>query len=257
MIAQFEANTFIKSARLNELVDGVNGNSAELEKFVILTANTTKTVGAGGDFETLGLALDWCKKVLPNGFKVILSLLPSYDINDNIVLSNIDFRFVEIISSDGLKRNCILTTGRFMEAYNSICPTLNIKIEGNNTISSLFLSFSEVILADYAELKNFNLAYISNKSKLLALGNNDLSSSNVAKGAVLSYNSDIKISSTSKLGSLLVSGGKAEVEYSTFIGTGVNVQVDKGGVASIFACTNDLYSQSINTVLPEGILFVV
>ena len=70
MITQFE-NGFITKSKLNEMVDGINAT-------VVLTENVTKTVGIGGDFATLNLAIDWCKKVIPNGHTVTLQLVAGF-----------------------------------------------------------------------------------------------------------------------------------------------------------------------------------
>ena len=81
MITQFE-NGFITKSKLNELVDGINANSGDIadiktksDNIIVLTGDITKTVGTLGDFATLNLAINWCKKVLPNGYKVTLQLV--------------------------------------------------------------------------------------------------------------------------------------------------------------------------------------
>ena len=68
MITEFQ-DGFITKTKLNELVGGINANSEDLVDINsrILTADVTKTVGVGGDFTTLNLAIDWCKKVISNG----------------------------------------------------------------------------------------------------------------------------------------------------------------------------------------------
>lgn len=180
MIAQFETNTFIKSARLNELVDGVNGLN---ENIVVLTANTTKTVGAGGDFATLGLALDWCKKVLSNGFKVNLNILSGHLISEQIILENCDFRFLQIDSVDDtvyMNKASMTVTPNFVENY-SYCPAfslyktnmgkINTKLRLNDTanpnnVLDMYMRDSQV---EFMKRKGtYNPPYMWKNSELVA-----------------------------------------------------------------------------------------
>ena len=94
MITQFE-NGFITKSKLNELVDGINALD-----IVVLTEDITKTVGNGGDFTTLNLAINWCKKVMPNGHTVTLQLVAGFIMAEQILLENVNLGFVTISSID-------------------------------------------------------------------------------------------------------------------------------------------------------------
>ena len=119
-ITQFE-NGFITKAKLNELVDGINANTDKLnemidginansediveiktksDNIVVLTESVTKTVGSGGDFATLNLAINWCKKVIPNGYTVTLQLVAGFVMAEQILLKNMNLGFVTISSID-------------------------------------------------------------------------------------------------------------------------------------------------------------
>ena len=135
MITNFQ-DGFITKTKLNELVGGINANSEELEKIVILTENITKTVGSGGDFATLNSAINWCKKIIPNGYKVIISIIGGTTIQESLIFKNVDLRFVEIISSDSsvvtvdgnyLTPNYILTFAPFIYSENSVFPKISFK----------------------------------------------------------------------------------------------------------------------------------
>ena len=94
MITQFE-NGFITKSKLNELVDGINALD-----IVVLTEDITKTVGIGGDFATLNLAIDWCKKVIPNGYTVTLKLVVGFVMAESVLIESCDLRFVKIVRSN-------------------------------------------------------------------------------------------------------------------------------------------------------------
>ena len=101
MITEFQ-DGFITKTKLNELVGGINNNTERLAEVdvIVLTDNTTKTVGSGGDFTTLNLAINWCKKVIPNGYKVTLQLMAGFVMAESVLLENVDLRFVTIISTN-------------------------------------------------------------------------------------------------------------------------------------------------------------
>ena len=106
MITEFQ-DGFITKTKLNELVGAINENSedisglsSDLSNLIIeinakvLTANVTKTVGSGGDFVTLTEALNWCKKLTPNGYKVTISVIGGTIIQESLIFKNVDLRFV-------------------------------------------------------------------------------------------------------------------------------------------------------------------
>ena len=94
MITEFQ-DGFITKTKLNELVGGINDIDSN-----ILTADITKTVGSGGDFTTLNLAIDWCKKVIPNGYNLALVITDSV-IKEYLFIENCNLGFVEIASANG------------------------------------------------------------------------------------------------------------------------------------------------------------
>lgn len=136
-IAQFE-NGLITKNKMNELVNGINGNSESIATIEarVLTANITKTVGVGGDFATLNEAINWCKRVIPNGYLVTISILSGTIIAEQVMIENVDLSFVQIDSIDievvflnsSLIQNSSktqLTAYAFMSGYNSKMPTIN------------------------------------------------------------------------------------------------------------------------------------
>ena len=144
MITQLE-NGFITKAKLNELVDGINASVADttsinsiLSNIVILNSNITKTVGVGGDFATLNLAINWCKRVIPNGYKVTLQLVVGFVMQEQVMLNNTNLGFVEIIGTDVVTSidGAYITNGIILDGglspfypafygYNSILPVIN------------------------------------------------------------------------------------------------------------------------------------
>lgn len=113
-IAEFQ-DGFITKTRLNELVGGINANTIEIEKIIILTENITKTVGTGGDFATLNLAINWCKKVIPNGYKVTLQLVAGFVMAESVLIESCDLRFVTITSSN--MDAIVIDRGSITESY--------------------------------------------------------------------------------------------------------------------------------------------
>ena len=194
MITEFK-DGFITKSKLNEMVDGINALD-----IVVLTENITKTVGIGGDFATLNLAIDWCKKVIPNGYKVKLNILTGTIIQEYLKFLNVDLRFVEITSVDTtvtiddnyLIPNLISTYAPFIYSVSSIVP----KISFNSTlINEPATSNGTFALLNKSEMElNYDLTlsgYISNislenHSKLTAPSVNIL---NGTQGVLLFNNS--------------------------------------------------------------------
>ena len=134
MITQFE-NGFITKSKLNEMVDGINALD-----IVVLTENITKTVGSGGDFATLNLAINWCKKVMPNGHTVTLQLVAGFIMAESVLIESCDFRFVTIISSN--TDAIVIDKGSITENYifkgiKSYMPYIyNVNFTMNGTMSA-------------------------------------------------------------------------------------------------------------------------
>ena len=133
MITEFQ-DGFITKTKLNELVGGINANSEELVDINarILTADVTKTVGVGGDFTTLNLAIDWCKTLIPMSFKVTITIKSAtifYD--ENIQLYNVDLSFVTINMENNEILQIQLSSDSpsykyFVNAQDSVTPYLNV-----------------------------------------------------------------------------------------------------------------------------------
>ena len=139
MIAQFE-NGFITKSKLNEMVDGINAT-------VVLTENVTKTVGSGGDFATLNLAIDWCKKVIPNGYTVTLQLVSGFIMAEQILLKNTNLGFVTISSVDAIVMVTASTINTvfidekpILGGIDSIMPVIDVYFKLDNIASSNFIS---------------------------------------------------------------------------------------------------------------------
>lgn len=145
MITEFQ-DGFITKTKLNELVGGINALD-----IIVLTADATKTVGVGGDFTTLNLAINWCKKVIPNGYKVTLQLMAGFVMAEQILLENLDLGFVTISSVDAtvMVTSSAISTVFIVErpifgGINSIMPVIDVyfkldNIASSNTISGLNL----------------------------------------------------------------------------------------------------------------------
>lgn len=99
MIAQFEANTFIKSARLNELVDGVNKASLYPE---VIQANETIYVGTGQTYTTLNSAIDYCKKFTSKNYTIEIIIKAGTALAEQINIVKCDLSHVKISSEDAI-----------------------------------------------------------------------------------------------------------------------------------------------------------
>ena len=164
MITQFE-NGFITKSKLNELVDGINANSegvvdikTKSDNIIVLTGDITKTVGSGGDFATLNLAVDWCKKVIPNGYKVTLQLVADFIMQEQVMLNNINLGFVEIIGTNVVTSidGAYITNGIILDGdlspfypafygYNSIMPVINHRFTFSSNVPAGVNSYGIVV----------------------------------------------------------------------------------------------------------------
>ena len=265
MITEFQ-DGFITKTKLNELVGGINDINSKT-----LTANVTKTVGSGGDFTTLNLAIDWCKKVIPNGYKVTISVIGGTIIQESLIFKNVDLRFVEIISSDSsvitidgnyLTPNYILTFAPFIYSKNSVVPKI---------------SFSSILINE-PSTSNGSFAFITNGSTLelkQELSISDYPSAiRVEYGSSLIANSIIIYGGTS--GVTATEGSRVTMWYSTILCTiygivslqssNINAigcvcsnalngfEVGEGGIISANTSTGTL-SQTANTITASGIIF--
>lgn len=164
MITQFE-NGFITKSKLNEMVDGINANSEGIvdiktksDNIIVLTGDETKTVGSGGNFATLNLAINWCKKVIPNGFKVTLQLVAGFIMQEQVMLNNVNLGFVEIIGTDVVTNidGAYITNGIILDGgsatmypafygYDSIMPVINHRFTFSSNVSGGFHSYGIIV----------------------------------------------------------------------------------------------------------------
>ena len=159
MITQFE-NGFITKTKLNELVDGINANSEGIVeiKTKILTADVTKTVGIGGDFATLNLAINWCKKIIPNGYKVTLQLVAGFIMQEQVMLNSVNLGFVEITGKNVVTSidGAYITNGIILDGdlsatypafygYDSIMPVINHRFTFSSNVSGGVNSYGIVV----------------------------------------------------------------------------------------------------------------
>jgi hypothetical protein len=66
-----------------------------------MTADENITVGSGGTYATLTLAINYCKTLIPCGHRVFISLLTGFAMNEQILLQNCDLSFVKITHAVG------------------------------------------------------------------------------------------------------------------------------------------------------------
>ena len=264
MITEFQ-DGFITKTKLNELVGGINDIDSN-----ILTADITKTVGSGGDFLTLNLAINWCKKLTPNGYKVTISIIGGTIIQESLIFKNVDLRFVEIISSDSsvvtvdgnyLTPNYILTFAPFIYSENSVFPKISFKsilINEPLTSNGIYIYSeikSEIHLNDNVSISGFPFGIrVMAGSTLIA---NSIDILDGLQG-ILAFNSRVdalysNISSTSL--------GVYSAQMSHINAVGCNCpnaesgfQVGDGGFISCRNSTGTLY-QTANTITSNGIIF--
>ena len=288
-IAQF-VNGLITKLRLNELVDGINSNTTNIatntqniekmqskiatntqnikemqSKIVsILSANVTKTVGVGGDFATLKLALDWCKTIVSNGYTVTLSLLVGYEI-EPLTYSNVDFGFVTLTSSDGLSRTHVANSGSYnylFEFFNSNVFSLGggFKIYGKNNGTGhigvgLYLYNSNMTFGNQTGLKNFVMSMnINGNSNVICGSLCAFDSSNVKFGGVHISNSDADLS-RAIMGNLYATFSRVFLYKCKFTSINTNISVSRGSIVSATDSTGAILSQTENTITANGIIF--
>jgi len=203
MITEFQ-DGFITKTKLNELVGGINvgginansedisGLSSDLSNLIIeinakvLTANVTKTVGSGGDFVTITKAINWCKKVISNGYKVTLQLMAGFVMAEQILLENLDLGFVTISSVDATVMvtssaiSTVFIVGKpIFGGIDSIMPVIDVyfkldNIASSNTISGLnlkgMLSYCKINTGKGFEDLNFRPIFSWEGSKIKANG---------------------------------------------------------------------------------------
>ena len=181
MITEFQ-DGFVTKTKLNELVGGINDINS---KIMMLTDNITKTVGAGGDFTTLNLAISWCKKIFPNGYKVTLQLMTGFIMAEQILLENVNLGFITISSVDSeviVNKSNISIGVVILDGYSETYPIfygLNSELP---IINSIFNMNGTVTDSNMVGLGVNNCRCIINKTKGFK---------NISGRGILALNSDI------------------------------------------------------------------
>ena len=270
MITEFQ-DGFITKTKLNELVGGINNNTERLAELdvIVLTENTTKTVGSGGDFTTLNLAIDWCKKVIPNGYNLALVITDSV-IKEYLFIENCNLGFVEIASANGSTitidgdylTSIIINSVYFIHGKNSIMPKISFNmtlINGSvtyNTEAVLVESNSKIIFGGNVSISNFIYGGVrAEDNSDVKFDVVNISGSKI--GITALYNSRItcvasNISSTLK-GIQSLWGSNVDAHFCTCSGA-TGFYVASGGFITANNSTGTL-SQTANTITANGIIF--
>ena len=276
MITEFQ-DGFITKTKLNELVRGINANSEDISGLSsdlsnsiieinakVLTANVTKTVGSGGDFVTLTEALNWCKTLIPNGFTLTLSLLVGYQI-EPLDYTNVDFGFVNLISSDGLHRGHISNPASvdfLFKFTNSIGFNLGLIVDGKNN-STGYITNGLGLLNSYMEILfecgfyNFMFSInLADMSRLHSYGGCKLFSSNSAFGIVMLQDCSEANLFGATIGDVYVyQMSKVNISSAILMATTTNINVFKGSIVLANNSANAILSQTANTITENGIIF--
>ena len=270
MITEFQ-DGFITKTKLNELVGGINANSEDLSNLIIeinakvLTANVTKTVGSGGDFVTLTEALNWCKTLIPNGFTLTLSLLVGYQI-EPLDYTNVDFGFVNLISSDGLHRGHISNPASvdfLFKFTNSISFNLGLIVDGKNNSTGYIGSGLGLLSNSYMKILlgcgfyNFVASIrLTNMSRLHSYGGCKLFSSNSTCGRVVLQDCSEANLSGATIGDVYAfQMSKVNISSAKLMAAGTNVYVVWGSIVVANDSKNAQLSQAPNTITANGIIF--
>lgn len=270
MITNFQ-DGFITKTKLNELVGGINANSERLAELdiVVLTGNIIKTVGTGGDFTTLNLAIGWCKKVISNGYKVTLNILAATIIQEYVYIENCNLGFVEIASVDSTVTidgtyltNVITNSVYFIHGKNSIMPKISFNMTlinesaTYNTEAVLVENNSKIAFGRNVSISNFIYGGVrveNNSDAVFYIVN--ISGSKL--GITALYNSRVScrvsnISSTLR-GIQSLWGSNVDANLCTCSGT-TGFHVAEGGFITANNSTGTL-SQTANTITSNGIIF--
>ena len=277
MITEFQ-DGFITKTKLNELVGGINANSedisglnSDLSNLIIeinakvLTANVTKTVGSGGDFVTLTEALNWCKTLIPNGFTLTLSLLVGYQI-EPLDYTNVDFGFVNLISSDGLHRGHISNPASvdfLFKFTNSISFNLGLIVDGKNNSTGYIGSGLGLLSNSYMKILlgcgfyNFMVSIrLTNMSRLHSYGSCKLFSSNSAFGGVMLQDCSEANLFGATIGDVYAfQMSKVNISSAILMATRTNINVGEGSIVLANNSANAILSQTANTITANGIIF--
>ena len=231
MITQFE-NGFITKSKLNEMVDGING----------MTANEIIYVGNGQMYITLSSALDYAKNRKPNrDYKIEIIIKSGTTISEQLIYENADFGHV-IISSEDVEVNIdvrgftitkVDSYKPFFYLSNGNCPLINTIFKGNDLFESssakyksigFVLNNSYLKINDSKGVYNFGQGIHANMSKIIAY---DCNIKNITVG--MSCNSS----------DIIINGSN----FSDFRLEGLTFQ----------SCTVDMSSVNINSIYDNTI----
>ena len=165
MITQFQ-DGFITKTKLNELVGGINNINSN-----ILTTDITKTVGSGGDFATLNLAISWCKTLIPMSFKVNLQLMAGFVWSENISLDNVNLSNVEITSVDSVVNATFDDTRFAVWGKDSQMPKWSILLQcSKSTMNGMRLDKCDIKFSNNCGIINGNNNLLAFSSRIYSDG---------------------------------------------------------------------------------------
>lgn len=143
----------------------------------ILTESIEKTVGIGGDFETLWEGIQYCTRYIPtNGAYFTLKLKSGFVWSENISIVNTNISFIRIISEDDEVVIDTSVSGTLFLLDNSRGPAWEILLNGNgHTISRAFNvgRNSNIVFGSNKGAYNFDCTstlYLWGNSQCQALG---------------------------------------------------------------------------------------
>ena len=262
MITEFQ-DGFITKTKLNELVGGINDINSKT-----LTADVTKTIGVGGDFTTINLALIWCRSLIPNGHKVTLQLMAGFVMAEQILLENLDLGFVTISSVDAtvmVTSSAISTVfivgNPIFGGIDSIMPVIDVyfkldNIASSNTISGLnlkgMLSYCKINTGKGFEDLNFRPILSWEGAKIKANGfiakncKGGIQASNNGEILALSCNINTIYDPTNVYA---YSGAKINISSAVLSTVGlVNISCENSEVISTYAtCSGATYKDVVTT----------
>jgi hypothetical protein len=275
MITEFQ-DGFITKAKLNELVGGINTNASNIveiktktDNIIVLTGDITKTVGTGGDFATLNSAINWCKRIIPNGYKLALVITDSI-LTEYLFIEDCNLGFVEIASAhdstvtiDGTYLTNVITNSvYFVHGKNSIMPKISFNMTLinesaiYNTEAVLVENNSKIIFGGDVSISNFIYGGVRVEDNSDAVFD-VINISGSQLGITALYNSRVScrvsnISSTLR-GIQSLWGSNVDAHFCTCSGT-TGFYVAEGGFITANNSTGTL-SQTANTITANGIIF--
>lgn len=270
MITEFQ-DGFITKTKLNELVDGINDSTERLSELdiIVLTGNDIKYVGVGGDFTTLNSAINWCKRIIPNGYKLRLVITDSI-LTEYLFIENCNLGFVEIVSAydstvtiDGnYLTNVIINSVYFIHGKNSIMPKVSFNMTLINESSTynaeaiLVENNSKIIFGGNVSISNFIYGGVRVEDNSDAVFD-VINISGSQLGITALYNSRVScrvsnISSTLR-GIQSLWGSNVDAYFCTCSGA-IGFYVAGGGFITANNSTGTL-SQTANTITANGIIF--